>query len=389
MLAGSIVGALIAFGILIFMCLYLRRRHISDHRKICEGEDDYWETRFRELEAEAESPGEKGERAGHEIKRLRVGLRFRCSADMKLTLDLASKALPNRPASRLSTISGFFKYSRPESQLSTISSWLRPASVPFQAPIKGKRLNFSRPLRASLASTRSKASAKSSRFGTVSTPQEERKGMEWIRGDEGERDVPLDRDQSRIISDVGMIVPTSILRGDSSSSIPTTFGRKTPQADHAVRFQSPPSPRPDVRHRPASSVSESASSSLSETSVAATFGSIVSSSERRLFPPERRDSTVSSLRDRRGSQGRAVPELHLSREALTPSLWIDEDVYARFQSQDNGVYGGIEVGQVLRRAERSAVTPQLPVVQVEESPSGMGWGSEAEERMVSVYQRQE
>lgn len=75
------------------------------------------------------------------------------------------------------------------------------------------------------------------------------------------------------------------------------------------------------------------------------------------------------------------PTLCLSREALTPSLWIDEEVYARFASDvaAQEPYDGIITspgGREETGKERSAVTPRSAVISgTGTTTRGLGWSS--------------
>ena len=71
-LAGSIVGALIALGLLIHLAVYLRRRHTSDRNEFAGADDYYWEKRFRQLEGDDETPGDT--EVNGESKKLRVSI---------------------------------------------------------------------------------------------------------------------------------------------------------------------------------------------------------------------------------------------------------------------------------------------------------------------------
>ena len=160
------MGAILGLGILSCFIVFLRRR-IAENREYgpegSAGTVDYWERRFRELEAEGDEPDDlgKAEGAGASVsrvpsKKLRVGLmspsaNTRMTADnlLQLTLDLASKTLPNEPPpSRLSMISAFFSS--------------KPHPEPFRGGglDKSGPLNFSRP-RFGHARTSSKSSSKS------------------------------------------------------------------------------------------------------------------------------------------------------------------------------------------------------------------------------------
>jgi len=338
-IAGSVIGSLVTLVVLLFLLIRLRRSRPSDrYDRAHDDKDEYWESRFRELEAEAETPGEKGDASREESRRLHVSRVVHSLADEQLTLDLGSKALPTRPASRLSTISAFFK----------------PAPEPFRAPTTTKgKLNFSRPLRplrrASEAPSKSRASASTRSARTPAV--EERTGMEWMRGS-GETQVEGE-------SVMENAVPTSIFRRESTTS--ANHQRAMPSI---VRFPSELISLPDPVED--SSISHSGSLESSSSSTGTTLGSPHHLTQRRLCPP------VGSIRHRRESIGRHIPSLHLSREAITPSLWVDHELYARFHDMSgaspDGAYGGTEAvttehGQV-EEMEKSAVTPQLPTVQV-------------------------
>jgi len=203
-------------------------------------------------------------------------------------------------------------------------------------------------------------------------------GMEWIRGDGVDRaNSPAHEQDLGKSWEAGKIPPTTILRGASSSSVPT-FGRKTPQSEQGVRF----SLLPEIQHQASDTSSGSTVSIASETS---NLLRTVSQSKRQLYPPETSQALVSSIRDRRKSDGRTIPQLQLNREAIAPALWIDQDVCDRSGGIPDGAYGGIEETRGEHIDERSAVTPQLPVIRLDESQIGSDWSSEAEERMISIY----
>ncbi|WVQ95601.1 hypothetical protein IAU59_002698 [Kwoniella sp. CBS 9459] len=120
-IVGGVLGGVIGLVVLIVLiaCIKKRRRDRRDrdvgeeYYGDGEGENsDYWERRFRQLEAE----GERGEKRGSgETGSVYGGVQgiegpeeMARHKKLHLTLNLASKDLPSRPASRLSAISSFF-----------------------------------------------------------------------------------------------------------------------------------------------------------------------------------------------------------------------------------------------------------------------------------------
>ena len=151
-------------------------------------------------------------------------------------------------------------------------------------------------------------------------------------------------------------------------------------------------------------------------------------------PPLIQPPMTSGLSGTRRAKNKPPPVLHLSREATTPSLWIDEDVFERLGlprhspsdqvtsghpdqsrfSPDSSVaassfiggedvYGGIAETPISASTfgrsqddstpsrpaarERSAVTPRLPLLGLEGARLSMGWDGGAVERMKSMYQQ--
>ncbi|WVQ85905.1 hypothetical protein IAT38_008073 [Cryptococcus sp. DSM 104549] len=452
-IAGGIVGGLVGLVLLAFLVMCVRKRRRGRERGEYRGEDgvddDYWERRFRELEAEETgSPGEKDD-----------DWDLKSSRKLHLTLDLASKQLPSRPASRLSVISSFF------------TSFAAPQPTLISEKGSGG-LNFSRPLRrpplpseTDAASVRShpksprstKSSRKDKRLSTRSgvsgksvkrlsafilpsmreadepfdlppverqSPEmkaaEERMAMEWIRqsqGDEVDEYAGLSRGREGNLSLRVFERDPSSSRSGESSAVGLLPPRR-PLAAHTAD----PSPPPIPAHRLSSTFSQISSSGyftnaafgdsrpssslqdVQRTPVSAAYQPLRGGG-RTLFPassppagpraaarefaPRVLDQGLlspplpgmaGSMGQTRQSQGKHVPQLQLSREAITPSLWVDDDMLARFEDAVEGretekgvtglsvnVDGGMEVEEGLVSAF-SAPTTDTNRTPTEEDP---------------------
>ena len=108
-----------------------------------------------------------------------------------------------------------------------------------------------------------------------------------------------------------------------------------------------------------------------------------------LFPTTRTLIPISSIRHRRESSGQKIPQLELNQQAITPSLWVDENIRRRFLSDPRKrLEVDMDNSGSSRRMEgvlkKSFVISQSPAGQLEESSVHGGWASAAEERMISV-----
>ncbi|WRT70657.1 uncharacterized protein IL334_007655 [Kwoniella shivajii] len=99
--------------------------------------------------------------------------------------------------------------------------------------------------------------------------------------------------------------------------------------------------------------------------------------------------TRRSLKIQRESKGKHVPKIRLSQRALTPSLWIDEELLARFadaaETSESTMSDGVSTIKVNRR--RSVSNPPPPPhapSQVQDSSSGINEKMEANGSMVEV-----
>lgn len=239
----------------------------------------------------------------------------------------------------------------------------------------------------------------------------------------GSREVDR-QDRSRlpaVEADLSLPAPRSVKLRPSTET-PLSSGRSVSASRQTTRRNTPAiDGRPSTQGLPLSTKSPNAASDRLHV-------------PRRLHP-----SRPSSIRDRLVSQGRPIPELHLSRQAITPSLWVDEAIFDMFQQrlppvtsspaaliqETVGAYDGIRTPSTagakalpsptlselsdsmedvqlarmerVERAERFSVTPQLPVVRVGASLTGLGlglglgledWGkNQGEEKIKSMYDR--
>ncbi|ODO10602.1 hypothetical protein I350_01199 [Cryptococcus amylolentus CBS 6273] len=490
---GGVVGgmlALLSLLALLLCCLRRRRKRSELPSEQKDDAGDYWERKFRALEAGGGSGSVEGGAEKDEWD-------LKSSRKLHLTLDLASKDIDitsARRQSRLSTISSFF--------VSSLGG-----AVPSRISLNGG-LNFSRPLRRRPASSeadgasvkshpkspKSVKSSKTQRWSAgsrrseksgnrlsafvlpsmqeegeiveedkqppTSTEAEEKRVMEWIRQSqfEDERDsLPryMDNEMSR-----GEYGRHDTVRGGPpppSRPPPARLSRKSPPA--ALPITSPSS----SQNAKSSSEEHSKSPYPSHpgTSTARTlypfYLPIPSQSKVALSPnqsalssPAIPPSTSSeeegpASRHYHGTVGKHVPQLHLNAEAIASRLWVGDDLLARYEDFEshnsdkdgNGQvaalaatvdspYGGITEGgealtgsvspsgpsrsppmspitpqtansiassmddvslATITTAERSALTPQLPVLALRSSVVsswGMGFMGD-EERMRTIY----
>ncbi|WWD20664.1 hypothetical protein CI109_105140 [Kwoniella shandongensis] len=421
-IAGGVVGGLIGLVLLFVIFFFLRRRNARQARQKNdshgdETDGDFWERRFRELEAEGEGviggSGGRDEKGGDDWD-------LSSSRKLHLTLNLESKnlSLSPRPPSRLSTISSFFtKFNNNQS-----SPFLHRQSLTqperrsmFLGLSVGNMKNFSRPLGShspaggeSILPSKSSTSSRSRRSRNSSTtskspkrtstgsaltkrvsafilpstrevamddedvpspplPQDGfqlaprirrsdeademdgRRGMEWMRSirvSEGDnRDWTQQGWNNTIASPTERTNEDSLGRG----------GPRPPPPRPLTVLSQPPEEAMDNQHLATLRREPSQSRSDSSNKV------VGSSKQARQLSPLSTDSTLdtsrqfgggllspimpsptSSMKKNLESRGKQVPQLSLSRQATTPSLWLDAELFARFDGQsDMAVYGGV------------------------------------------------
>ncbi|KAK8850483.1 hypothetical protein IAR55_004401 [Kwoniella newhampshirensis] len=466
-IAGGIIGAILGLILLVLLAIYGRRKsgggliRSSRRRSGKEGEDvagDYWEARFRELEAETEGGGraEKGDGFGGEVTGEGRAGEWDLSSSQKLhlTLNLESNTLPARPPSRLSTVSTFFSNAlSPLPTRRSIRDSIGAGRTKVFGTAKGTGLNFSRPLRR-IPLTPSQSglmsmSASPSTIGSVDdtgSTQRESKASIGPRSprrtstgsksnkrispfilpsmrEERERTVPAESDESPIVPRKGeetrverngmewmrsfhpradgeeqvnadWIFPDGVHPGPGTQSstmftgsVPSVSGglrppRRPPRArvvdaPLATLRRSPSSAsdvssRHDLHLQPGDGLTgvrgpdatslrgdettnesvrtrsragrKSSRSLYSPTLKPTTLSSPqmdATSSNRALTPSQTLNRGSNSMRRTLESKGIRVPELNLSREALTPSLWLDDDLLARFEGERGGGTTGL------------------------------------------------
>lgn len=306
----------------------------------------------------------------------------------------------------------------------------------------------------------------------------EKKAMEWIRPGARVREVEEGGRLERMVSaenNGGYPSPVALKRWSSQTSKvespiahyaqSPTDGPPTPSLlpthnpagpSRLGRQLTPPKPMPrSIMQTKASqsslapSTSSMHSTPSSEPSISASrpatrefITSPLSPGPSALSRPWAKDKAVPrSYATTRETKGKMILSLHFNRDALTPSLWIDEDLYDQFQrgegapleqshfspdssappmsaimSASEDPYGGISTEADSRttsglnsastfataggsmdeaptawvsraeRGERSAVTPRLVIAIGDEGRFGIDWSGEKEERMRSVYQ---
>jgi hypothetical protein len=107
-IAGGVAGAVVALILLCSCIVYLRRAKVPNRRD-SHGttSTDYWERRFRALEAEETS--DHGETKDADLSPdTPTAPTIPCGKKLRYTMNLQSERLSDRPASRLSAISAFF-----------------------------------------------------------------------------------------------------------------------------------------------------------------------------------------------------------------------------------------------------------------------------------------
>lgn len=131
-IAGGIAGGILGLLLFCVAATYLRRSRRNRADQASVADDNYWERHFRALEAEGDGtifPSKELNSPDSDNSPDHLGPAG-AGKKLRLTLDLQSKGMSNRPASRLSMISSFFA---------------KPQPVPFQARSSRGPLNFSRP----------------------------------------------------------------------------------------------------------------------------------------------------------------------------------------------------------------------------------------------------
>lgn len=166
-----------------------------------------------------------------------------------------------------------------------------------------------------------------SRNGSI----QERRGMEWIRtivsSDSG---FGFNHDSSRELSSSNRGLPPPPRRGVSPmalNNLQTTNRGLHPQTHNHEDVVSPNSMSPDLvsPNPPPSYVTQSDEGTLSPRAEG--------SSPRQLYPSNSLHLT-NSLRRKRVNKGLPVPDLALARDAISPSLWVDEDTLDRLEDRN-------------------------------------------------------
>ncbi|WVQ70714.1 hypothetical protein IAR50_000236 [Cryptococcus sp. DSM 104548] len=497
---GGVVGGIVAMLFLVLLLLCVRRRRAKKQNAPSDqGNDvgDYWERKFRALEAGgAGGSGEGTEKDDWDLK---------SSRKLHLTLDLASKDIDvtsTRRQSRLSTISSFFA-----------SSFA--GAVPSRIRSNGG-LNFSRPLgppllpseadSASLRShPKSPRSVKSSKTqhwsaGSRSSRRSNNRLSAFVLPSMREEDELLEDKQqsSTVVGIEGKRVMEWIrqCQFEDGESLPLYMDNEISRGEcskgDTVVIEGPPPPKrptparlPLKLHPVALPTSCHSSSQVSKDSTKTDYNRDTrypsysgTSAAKSLYPlylplPSNSKTALSpiiseqsspaipsspspghaSISNHYRSIGKKVCQLYLCLEAITPTLWVGEDLLERFQDaegQDSSDKDGSGQGRVassslfapvsvdspargiggqasllvsaaesgprrtspispttpysatsnassmddislatIATAERSAVTPQLPVLALTSSVGsscGMGFMGD-EERMRTVYSR--
>ncbi|WVO17381.1 hypothetical protein L204_105073 [Cryptococcus depauperatus] len=386
-LAGGIVGGILGIILLVCLIICLRRKATRKNQRRQEGgglDQDYWERHFRALEAEGDNDMEKDD------------WDLKSSRKLHLTLDLASKNTDldlQRPPSMLSTISSFvtslggavptriseksgLNFSRPLKRPPLPSETDTTSVRSYPKSPKSVKTNGSK--RISVVSRRS---GKSQRMSASVLPSmmEEDEGSE---GNENRRQQGMD--EPKIVEWIRHSQTDSV---EESNGFQNTGRNKRSSAQmdrlSGLSYQSgktlvigpPPPKRP-----PTAYTFEKTSSIASTYSSHSTFGSY-SNHSAAISPYESLVSTGNApypfplgrmpiytplsygvtrshsntkfsspyLADdyfdegNRQSFRKAVPPLHLSQAATTPSLWVDDDLLARFEdaesNEGNGAHG--------------------------------------------------
>lgn len=201
---------------------------------------------------------------------------------------------------------------------------------------------------------------------------EARRGMEWIRtifsSDSG---FGFNHDTQRDPSSSNRGLPPPPRRVVSPmalNNIETTTRGPQPQHhqhqhQHQHDIQSPNPISPDIvsPNPPPSYVTQSQSESDGGTLSPQTEGS----SPRQLVPSH-------SLRRKRVNKGLAVPDLALARDAVSPSLWVDEDTLDRLE--DRNRLPSLPMASVapLAISKRNQNQPPLPALS-KTGPSAFGY----------------
>jgi len=326
------------------------------------------------------------------------------NADDQLTMNLGSyHPVIARPASRLSQISSFFGQSQqsqthtsPQTRrLSLVNETQSQEEIDFSQPLADKwSLNTptnqghgqgqNRP--ASSKSNRSRIGSRKSNsdseklterrssawpFSAIAAALsgnkarvegghrngsiEGRRGMEWIRtivsSDSG---FGFNHDTNRDPSSSNRGLPPPPRRGVSPmalNNLQTTTRGLHPHPHHHDDVHSPNPISPDLvsPNPPPSYVTQSESDG--GTLSPGTEGS----SPRQLAPSN-------SLRRKRVNKGLPVPDLALARDAISPSLWVDEDTLDRLEDRNQLPPLPMTSVAPLAISKRNLVPPPLPAV---------------------------
>ena len=414
-IAGGIAGGIVGLIILCALITYLRQARSASRRNSRSTVlTDYWERKFRALEAAEDvfpvvEGGEKGN-DGHpetlEAKKIR------------LTLDLHSNRISTRPASRLSTISSFFMAKAQPLQFSATRSDSRKGALNFSRPYFGHKRQSSKVPNI----TKRTHSGRSHSTHRSNFPREK---TEWAgeNADGSEIHFSGEKEDERFErSAMEWIRPATIVDIDNKDEWrPRTPNLSPPQKHQGTtgslmrqltppRSTNPQSSEPLPRHAASNSL-DSSYSGISSHSSPPQHQSLSHSINSKQTPDRPTLSSVngrnSSFEAARRSKGKTVPKLPLSREAITPSLWIDDETYDEFRrveesrfSADSSVvdvvtatntahedpYDGLAKTETVgsrtpttssnrtscpaslvragSQLERSAVTPQLPIIPV-------------------------
>jgi len=336
-----------------------------------------------------------------------------------LTLNLGSyHPVIARPASRLSQISSFFGQSQqsqahtsPQNRrLSLINETQFQEEIDFSQPLADKwslktptnaspghhqnRPVSSKSIRSRIGSRKSNsdsekfterrssawpfsaiAAALSGNKARVEGGQrnesiEARRGMEWIRtivsSDSG---FGFNHDTHRDPSSSNRGLPPPPRRGVSPmalNNLETTTRGPQPQHhqhqnQHDIQFPNPISPDIVSPNPPPSYVTQSQSESDGGTLSPQTEGS----SPRQLVPSH-------SLRRKRVNKGLAVPNLALARDAISPSLWVDEDTLDRLEDRNQLPPLPLASIAPLAISKRNQNQPPLPALS-KPGPSAFGY----------------
>ncbi|ORX41062.1 hypothetical protein BD324DRAFT_36158 [Kockovaella imperatae] len=183
---AGIVGGIGVLVLLISFCLWCRRRtrlpvSRDSERDASSISTDFWERRFRQIEAEGDGEDvQHGAGMDEKVVAEGGGVERVGSKKIRLTLDLGSKDLPSRPVSTLSAISSFFRSHKG----TALPSRASPTDT------NARPLNFSRPRfgqkRGCSSSTPRPLSSSTSRSRSSHRTQESVKSLSrWLGNSSG------------------------------------------------------------------------------------------------------------------------------------------------------------------------------------------------------------